>query len=172
MAPDDAEFAGKLFWMTAAPEELSTLFVISLKARFTEKLRPWIYCVAEPLLAIIFGSWTLEERAPVPVLGSINSLLVNGFWFLKCIILIPALDIFRWFVPIPILVDAPGISILCPLLTMFEGSMFSFLFWCIEVVLPWLDPLLQIPLSICFFYAIPELMLLIKLFTPLLPPPL
>ncbi len=53
---------------------------------------------------------------------------------------------------------------------MFEGSMFSFLWPCRPGVLPLLDaPRLQIPFSIYFFCAIPELILLMILLTP---PPL
>ena len=41
MAADEAEFPCELlFYITAAPEEFSTLFVISLKALLTEKLLP------------------------------------------------------------------------------------------------------------------------------------
>ena len=79
----------------------------------------------------------------------------------------PVCDILRWLVPMPILVDAPGMSMLYPLFTMLDGSMFSFLFWCITDVFPWLDPLLQIPFSIYFFCAMPELILLMILLTPL-----
>lgn len=79
--------------------------------------------------------------------------------------LIPVCDMFRWFVPIPIFVDT-DMSMLLPRLTRFDGSMFSFLFGCMFVVLPLLDPRLQIPFSICFFWAMPELILLITLLTP------
>ena len=81
--------------------------------------------------------------------------------------LMPVYDMFRWFVPMPILDDAE-MSMLWPLLAvaMFDGSIFSFLFWCSCAELPVLEPLLQMPFSICFFCAMPELMLLITLFTP------
>ena len=54
-AVEDVELLGKLFWITAAPEEFNTLFVISLNARLTEKLRPWIGYAAEGLFIIIGG---------------------------------------------------------------------------------------------------------------------
>lgn len=54
--------------MTAAPDEFRTLFVMSLKARFTEKLRPWIYYVVALFVLKIFGSCMFAEREPMPVL--------------------------------------------------------------------------------------------------------
>lgn len=74
MAPEEAELVpvayGRLFWMTAAPDELSTLFVISLNALFTEKLRPYICCdvVLLPLGSILGSPTVIEDGIdPTPV---------------------------------------------------------------------------------------------------------
>ena len=54
--------------MTAAPEEFSTLFVMSLKARFTEKLLPCNYGFVCYLFIIIGGCVVcVDESWPMPV---------------------------------------------------------------------------------------------------------
>lgn len=58
MAADEAEFPCELlFYITAAPEEFSTLFVMSLKALLTEKLLPYMFYYVE-FLFMILGSDT------------------------------------------------------------------------------------------------------------------
>lgn len=180
-AVDDVELPGKLFWMTAAPEVLRTLFVISLNALLTEKLLPWMGWAAWGLLIIIGGYMCWEASWPMPVDWSTNSPFVVGFiLFTDCwqstfeicgylyllnspSVMSPTSD---GLFPSPNF-EEPPMSMLCPLFEKFDGSMFSFLFKCMPELLVLVEaPRLQMPLSIYFFWAIPELMLLIMLLTP------